>query len=258
MITLMTSRKFLIAIAGLILISLGCEQNETAEEIIVKTLTITYNSDAYIVINYTGEQVINYKDFSGENLKISSFEYNDENVLIGMYVSDGDKETHQIFNYSDDNIISEIQVLEVIDGIEKEIEIKTLEYNSSGYLIKINTYLPETFSYVDSRTFKYGYVKKGVWTENIFLLDDYSNPLSQIGLPPITPETILEHNIVSSTAQWTEYYDCMGINDTTCIDQIKHSDMIYTSIFEYNENQLPIVEYRNKDGAVDTVRYFYD
>jgi len=252
-------KKIAIIIFPVIAILLSCEIKKVdpdREE--PQILRITKNSKLYAEYKYSNSQMIYFKDYSGTEFEESLFEYNSLNILNNVTILDknGDMITRNEFAYIHDSLISSVTVYKIKDDIESIIEIKYFEYDSLKRLTKIDAYFPETFEYFENDIVKHGEVNISTqtWTEYTYTYDEEINVLANIGMPLIAVEHISKHNINSVTSHWIE----LSFENLGEIIEIYHDDLIYTSIFEYNENGYPKIEYRNYSNKIDTIRYMYE
>jgi|GEM_PF-3941648 len=235
------------------------KDNETEQTDKLYLLKITKNSKQYLEYKYSDSQIIYFKNFSDSIYKKWEFEYNSLNELtkINEYNKNDQQISRFEYVYNTDSLISSIFIYKINNGQESLIEEQKLNYDNENKLIKIDAYLPETFEYDGLDIIKHGKVSdQGIWKDFEYSYDNKNNVLSKIGMPAISPNYISKHNIDSVIANWTEYIDNMGIDSIESTK--KHKDLIYSSIFEYNENGYPKIEYRNYSNYVDTIEYIYE
>ena len=77
-----------------------------------------------------------------------------------------------------------------------------------------------------------------------------------MNIPETKVEYLSDNAIILKVAEWTEYIDEMGVNDSS-INYINHIDTIYTSTFEYDSDGLISREYRSFSDDIDTLEFIY-
>jgi hypothetical protein len=223
------------------------------------TLKMLRNSTDYQVYKYSDTQMISFEDFSGPKYKKWEFDYDSLNKI--SKVIEYDENDLQIsyykYGYNSEGLISSLFVYNIKNGQESLIEEQKFKYDNEKRLTNIEAYFPQTFKYDGMDIIKHGKVSnRKIWIDFEYSYDNNNNILSKIGMPTIDVNYISKHNIKKVVANWTEYIDNMGIDSIESTKE--HRDLIYSSIFEYNENGYPAIEYRNYSDSVDTIEYIYE
>lgn len=213
--------------------------------------------DTLLRLVYNDSMIISHQTMENNIIEETEFHYDSIGLLTGLtiYNLTNNHITYKNFSYDSLNRICSINVTRNWYPIE---EIRTLIYNEAGKLIQIKAFFPETFEYFGNNVLKNGRVdiNKGVWTEYIYSYDNMVNPIYNIGLPLIAAKQLSGNNRKSKIAYWDHLPDCM-LPDDPC-DPIRHIDTIYTSLFVYNNDNKPIIEYRKHKSGVDTLMYLYE
>jgi hypothetical protein len=243
---------------------LGCEKepsnNQDINTLTKYTFLIINKSDTVSKLIYSDSLIFLYKTMENNMFEETYYHYDSIGLLIGLTTNNvkNNLKTFKDFYYDSVKRISTIKVCQILQNGDSLKEVQTLDYNENGKLININAFLPETFEYENSNVIKNGNVNvdKAIWTDYSLSYDNYNNPFYNIGLPMISVKELSQNNIITKIAKWIEYPDCMVPGDVNC-KPINHNDTIYTSTFEYNNDNKPKFEYRKSKSGIDTLRFIY-
>ncbi|MDA3883715.1 MAG: hypothetical protein PF481_10575 [Bacteroidales bacterium] len=252
-------RKRIVILTGILgIIFSGCDkQNENispsdskdSTQIETHSLLINKNGVNYIEYLYTDTTVISYTDYtSGE---YTEYNFANDSVVVNTYNENDVLKTKEVYHYNADK---QIEYVNSYTG-ENSVFVEKKEYEyQEQILTKIDAYIPEIFSFQDENVQEYETVSEaGVMTTYKYEYNNKQNAFFMINLPETNVEYLSDNAIILKTAEWSEYIDNMGINDST----INHFDTIYTSTFEYDFEGLISREYRNLSDGIDTLEYFY-
>jgi hypothetical protein len=252
-------RKLLVLLTGILgIIFSGCDKENDnispsdstdSTQIETHSLLIMKNGVNYIEFLYTDSTVISYSDYTSGDYK--EYEYFGDSVVVKTYNKNSNLESKEVYNYNSNNQIENVNCYNGESSVF--VEKKEYEYQNQ-ILTKIDAYLPETFSIQDGNVQEWGAVSNAaVWTEYKFKYNDKQTAFFMINLPESNVEYLSDNAIVLKVAEWTEYIDGMGVNDST----INHVDTVYTSTFEYDSYGLISREYRKLSDDIDTFDYVY-
>lgn len=244
---------------------MGCEMKPSFDipkaSVTKHSIIILNKSDTLLRVYYSDSMILSFKSMENNIIEETDFEYNSKNVLTGLTTKNlkYNYTTYKDFSYDSLKRISSINVLRVFENGDSIKERQLIDYNSTSKLIKINSFLPETFEYIGNNVTKNGKVNEevAIWTDYVYSYDNMVNPVYNIGLPLINVKQISQNNIKSKLAAWIEFTDCILPNDVNFLP-MNHIDTIYTSTFEYNEIKKPTIEYRKYKRGIDTLNYIYE
>jgi hypothetical protein len=252
-------RKRIVILTGILgIVFSGCDkQNENispsdskdSTQIETHSLLINKNGVNYIEYLYTDTTVISYTDYtSGE---YTEYNFANDSVVVNTYNENDVLKTKEVYHYNADK---QIEYVNSYTG-ENSVFVEKKEYEyQEQILTKIDAYIPEIFSFQDENVQEYETVSEAVvMTTYKYEYNNKQNAFFMINLPETNVEYLSDNAIILKTAEWSEYIDNMGINDST----INHFDTIYTSTFEYDFEGLISREYRNLSDGIDTLEYFY-
>ena len=252
-------KKLLVLLTGILgIIFSGCDKendnispsdSNDSTQVETHSLLIVQNGVNHIEYLYTDSTVISYTDFTSGDYK--EYDYVGDSVVVKTYNENSVLENKEVYHYNSNN---QIEYVNSYNG-ENSVFVEKKEYEyQNEMLTKIDAYLPETFSFQGGNVEQWGVVSNAaVWTEYKFDYNDKQTAFFMINLPESNVEFLSDNAIVLKVAEWTEYIDGMGVNDST----INHVDTVYTSTFEYKSDGLISREYRNLSNDIDTLDYIF-
>ena len=252
-------KSLIVILTGILgIIFSGCDKKtdnisptglEDSTQIETHSLLINKDGVNYIEYFYTDSTVISYKDYASGEYK----EYNcsDDSIVVNTYIGNNVLKSKEVYHY---NAYSQIEYVNSYTGENSVFFEKKVYKYQEQILTKIDAYLPEIFSFQNENVQEYETVgEAGVWTKYRYEYNSKQTAFFMLNLPEAKIECISDNAIILEVAEWTEYVDGMGFNDST----INHIDTIYTSTFEYDSNGLISREYRYLSDDIDTLEFIY-
>lgn len=245
------------------ILTISCRKESTVDRgddpYAIRSVSVVGKTDTLIHVVFRGSAIISSKITDNDMTEVVTYHYDTTGLITGITIKNlrYDDVIYQDFIYDSLKRTSAINVTMIFRSGDKIEEKRELFYDTIGRLIHVKALLPETMEYVDNNVVKYGKVDivHARWTDYYYRYDNMINPFYQIGLPSSVLQ-LSQNNVTAKIAVWTEYVDCMLVNDTTC-GPIDHVDTIYTSTFVYKDKK-PMVEYRKSRSGIDTLYYYYD
>jgi hypothetical protein len=255
-------KKQIVLMAGILgIIFIGCDKEtdntppiDSKDSIQIEThsLLINYNGANYIEYLYTDSTVISYKDYKSGEYK--EYNYTDDSIVVNTFNENYVLKNKEVYHCNADNQIEFVN--SYIGENSVFVEKKEYEYQEK-ILVKINAYLPEIFRFQDENVQEHEKVSEaGIWTKYRYEYNSKKTAFYMMNIPETKVEYLSDNAIVLKVAEWTEYIDGMGVNDSS-INHINHIDTIYTSTFEYNSDGLISREYRTLLDDIDTLEFIY-
>lgn len=246
----------LTAILGIIIIGCDKETNNITPtnlkdsiQIETHSLLINNNGVSFIEYFYTDSTVITYKDYTSEEYK--EYNYSNDSVVVNTYNENDVLKSKEVYHYNEANQIEYVNSYTGEDSVF--LERKEYEYQDQT-LVKIDAYFPEFFYFLNENVHEHEAVSEtGVWTKYRYEYNNKQTAYFMMNLPESKVEYLSDNAIVLKVAEWTEYLDGAGVNDST----INHIDTIYTSTFEYDSDGLILREYRTLSDDIDTLEFIY-